>query len=437
MGANSSNKAEVERKPVSFKDWKEVLAGARLADETRADMQQAIFGFLRFCKGKCAPASIMLSKLYIAEREAQAGRRDERLRAGLRWFVTLGKVKSVAVGERKPELGSRKSEASTKVAPYGAIKSAAPARREDRAPRAADDLGGADWERDLIKAMRERGFLFRTEATYREWARKFAVFLGSRSPYAATGEDIGAFLSGLAVTQRSAPSTQKQALNALVFLMREALKRELGEIPFRRAWAKERVPTVLSREECARLFSQLEGTTRLMAELAYGAGLRLMELLRLRVHHLDLERHQLLVHSGKGDKDRVTVLPASLIKPLREHVERLRGLFAEDRASGLPGVWLPEGLARKYAKAGERWEWQWLFPSREASVDPMSGVRRRHHLSDNPFQTAIRNAAARAQIDKRVTPHVLRHSCDRAALRAPALVTLRFASGQALTQTAA
>ena len=158
------------------------------------------------------------------------------------------------------------------------------------------------------------------------------------------------------------------------------------------------------------MLSQLTGTTQLMAELAYGAGLRLMELLRLRVHHLDLERGQLKVYGGKGDKDRVTVLPVRLVEPLQAHLNRLKVLFAEDRAAGLAGVWLPEGLARKYPRAGEQWEWQWLFPSRETSIDPLSGVERRHHLSDAPFQTAIRRAAAAAGIDKRVTPHVLRHS---------------------------
>jgi integron integrase len=234
--------------------------------------------------------------------------------------------------------------------------------------------------------------------------------LAPRSPRAASGEDVGAFLTALAVKQRAMPSTQKQALNALVFFLREALHRPVGEIAFRRAAPRERMPTVLSREECGRLFGALEGTTRLMAEVMYGSGLRLMELLRLRVHHLDFERGQIKVCGGKGDKDRVTVLPTKLRPALQAHVARLRTLFAEDRAANLPGVWLPENVARKYPKAGERWNWQWVFPSRETSIDPVSKVRRRHHVIDSTFQNNIRWAAERAGIDKRVTPHVLRHS---------------------------
>lgn len=146
-----------------------------------------------------------------------------------------------------------------------------------------------------------------------------------------------------------------------------------------------------------------------MAELTYGTGLRLMELLRLRVHHLDLARLQVAVFTGKGDKDRITVLPASLVEPLRAHLKRLKELYATDRQAGLPGVWLPEGLARKFPKAGERWTWQWVFPSRETSVDPISKLRRRHHVIDTTFQNTIRRAAENADLTKRVTPHVFRH----------------------------
>jgi len=275
---------------------------------------------------------------------------------------------------------------------------------------AALDRGGADWERDLIAAVRARGFLWRTEQTYREWAARFAEFLRPRSAYAAEAADVGAFLTELAVTRRASPSTQKQALNAVVFFLQEGLHRHLGKIAFRRAAPRERMPTVLSRQECRRLFAELEGTPRLMAELMYGSGLRLMELLRLRVQHLDMERGRIKVAGGKGDKDRVTVLPEALVGALAEHLARLKSLYAEDRAAGLAGVWLPEGLDRKYPKAGERWNWQWVFPSRETSVDPATKVRRRHHVIDSTFQNNVRWAAERAGLDKRVTPHVLRHS---------------------------
>ncbi len=277
-------------------------------------------------------------------------------------------------------------------------------------PPAAADLGGADWERDLIKACRERGFLWRTEETYRGWAARFARHVAPQSPYQAGAAELESFLSDLAVRLRASRSTQRQALNALVFLLQEGLHRQVGELNFRRAEAGRRVPTVLTREECGRLFAQLDEKHRLMAELMYGSGLRLMELLRLRIHHVDLARMQLTVHGGKGDKDRVTMVPARLAAGLGRQIEDLREMFAADRRENLPGVWLPEGLARKYPKAGERWEWQWLFPSRETSVDPATGVRRRHHTLDGAFQNAIRSAAAAAKLDKRVTPHVLRHS---------------------------
>jgi integron integrase len=238
-----------------------------------------------------------------------------------------------------------------------------------------------------------------------------ADFLRPRDLEAATGEDVKAFLTELAVKGRVAKSTQKQALNAVVFLFREALGREAGDLSgFQTSRRGPRVPTVLTRKECDRLFDALEGTPRLMAELMYGSGLRLMELLRLRVKDVDLSRQQLIVRGGKGDKDRVTVLPEVLVERLRAHRDRLRALHEQDRAAGLAGVWLPESLTRKYPKAGVSWEWFWFFPSRQTSLDPHAGVERRHHLLEGAFQLAVREAARKARLHKRVTPHTLRHS---------------------------
>jgi integron integrase len=374
-----------------FANWEEALARVSTGREYVV-YKHAILGFLHHCKVSRAPATIMLAKEYIERLEKQGNKREETTRDALRWFVKTARS-SMLQG----------AAATTAQVPQGVSKS-------DHAPMAASDLGGADWERDLIRAVRVKGFLWRTERTYREWATRFAQFLRPRSPYAATKDDVGAFLSKLAVELRSSQASQKQALNALVFLMQEALHRELGELNFQRSNIPRRMPTVLSREECVRLFGQLSGTERLMAELTYGAGLRLMELLRLRVHHLDLERGQLKIYAGKGDKDRVTVLPERLQAGLRAQIEWLRERFRADREEGLAGVWLPEGLARKYPKAGVSWEWQWLFPSREVSIDPVGGLRRRHHLIDTTFQRTLKRAAQAAKIDKRVTPHVLRHS---------------------------
>ncbi len=245
------------------------------------------------------------------------------------------------------------------------------------------------------------------------WARRFAEWLERRGQSVpAAGEiELRDFLSDLATRQRAAVATQRQALNAVVFLVREALGKPLADFgDFTKARPVERMPVVLSRGECGRLMSALEATPRLMAELMYGSGVRLMELLRLRVKDVDLERRQLVIRAGKGGKDRVTVLPDVLVERLLAHRERLRKLHAEDREVEAPGVWLPEGLDRKYPQAGKAWEWQWFFPSRQQMKDPRTGLLRRHHVLDAAFQHAIRQAAARAGLAKRVTPHVLRHS---------------------------
>lgn len=282
--------------------------------------------------------------------------------------------------------------------------------RKDHPPAASKDLGRTPWERDLIKASREKGFLWRTEETYREWAGRFAAFLAPRTPYVAEGKDVADFLSALAVNQRASQSTQKQALNALVFFMQEGLHRDLGEFEFQRAQRTQKIPTVLSQEECRELLAGLTGTPRLMAEVMYGGGLRLMELLQLRIHHLDLARGRIQVYAGKGDKDRITMLPEKIKPELERHLERLRLLHAEDRANHLSGVWMPEGLSRKYPKAGEQWTWQWVFPAKSPSLDTTTGIRRRHHLSDTTLQRSVKVAAAKAGLTKRVTPHTFRHS---------------------------
>lgn len=387
----------MQTRPISFPHWKQALAQAALTPAVAVAYEREIIGFLRHCKAMHSPATAEVAKEYLAWREKQSG---GPAREALRWFYREGRQASSVAAQG----------VVTKQAGVDPGWTRRPAPRPTEPPPAAGDLGSEPWERDLIKAARERGFLWRTEQTYREWAQRFARFIAPRSPHAASGEEVAAFLSALAVQGRASPSSQKQALNALVFLMQEALHRDLGKMEFKRAFPKQRLPTVLSVAEARSLFAQMNGTPRLMAELAYGSGLRLMELLRLRVHHLDLDRGRLQVFAGKGDKDRATVLPEKLIPELRAHLQRLHPLWKADRAADVPGVWLPEGLERKYPKAGVSWEWQWVFPSRELGLEAATQIRRRHHVSDNLFQRALKVAATRASLTKRVTPHVLRHS---------------------------
>ena len=211
--------------------------------------------------------------------------------------------------------------------------------------------------------------------------------------------------------QRLSASSQRQALNALVFLLREVFGKELGDFSdYRRGKVRTHLPVWLTRSEMRVLLQHLDGQWRLMTQVAYGGGLRLMELIRLRVKDVDLEEEIITVRAGKGDKDRRVPLAHATVEPLREHWERIRRLYGQDRSGGVAGVWLPEGLERKYSKAGEEWPWFWVWPDGHLSVDPRSGVTRRHHVSERLFQITLKEATRLAGLNKRVTPHVLRHS---------------------------
>jgi integron integrase len=271
--------------------------------------------------------------------------------------------------------------------------------------------GTPPWEADLIRKIRLRGFLWNTEQIYRSWMKRFAAKIAPMLPDQAGTTEVRDFLSDLAVQQQVAASTQRQALNALVFYYREVVGRDLGDLgEYRRASKGPHIPVVLSRPEIDRLFAQLQGTWLLMAQLQYGSGLRITEMVELRVQSLDLDRHRVLIFGGKGNKDRATVLAKKLVPKLRDHLDRLRGLFEQDRQNNAPAVWLPRGLERKFSAAGTQWQWQWLFPMASWSVDRQTGIVRRHHVLDGTFQRVIKTAAQNAGIDKRVTPHVLRHS---------------------------
>lgn len=252
---------------------------------------------------------------------------------------------------------------------------------------------------------------YRTEQAYMGWIRRFYQFLRGTDPRSLTVEEAQRFLSYLAVDRNVSSSTQNQALNALLFFYRHALDRELGDVGEAvRAPRKERLPVVLSEGEVQRLLAQLTGEAYVMAALTYGAGLRLRECTRLRIQDIDLDRRVLTIRGGKRDKDRQTVLPDGMIDPLRQHFSKVREIYDQDREDQVSGVELPTAMVRKYPNAGTEWNWFWLFPSGNLSVDPRTKIVRRHHVSSTTFQRYIKDAAKAAGIAKHVTVHTLRHS---------------------------
>lgn len=261
------------------------------------------------------------------------------------------------------------------------------------------------------EVIRYKHYSIRMERAYVEWVRRFVAFHGRRHPRDMGAEEVRAFLTHLAVEADVAASTHQQALSALLFLYREVLEVDLPWLlDLARPKKPKRVPVVLSRSEVGRLFEMLDGSHALMARLLYGTGMRLMECIRLRVKDVDFERGEITVRDGKGGKDRHTMLPESLADPLRQHLLRVRALWGNDRAAGVPGVYLPTALARKYPGAPESWGWFWVFPASALSVDPRSGISRRHHAQEQALQRAIKRALGEAGIVKPASTHTLRHS---------------------------
>jgi integron integrase len=260
-------------------------------------------------------------------------------------------------------------------------------------------------------ACRVRHYSRRTEDCYADWARRFILFHGKRHPLDMGAAEINAFLTHLAVDGRVSASTQNQAFSALLFLYDKVLEAGPGRIEgVVRAKRSKRLPVVLTRAEVWAVLGGLDGVPRLVGVLLYGGGLRLLEALRLRVKDLDFVRREIMVRDGKGQKDRVTMLPAVVRDALLVHLDAVRRVHGHDVAAGFGRVWLPDALARKYPSADREWGWQYVFPARGRSIDPRSGAERRHHLDETTVQKAVRSAAQRARVAKPVTPHVFRHA---------------------------
>jgi integron integrase len=288
------------------------------------------------------------------------------------------------------------------------------------APRIAPAADGTFESVAVLGAMRDllrlKHYSYRTEQTYLDWTSRFFRYLqnaetAATGRHAVTSQRVKDFLAWLALVQHVSSSTQNQAFNALLFMCRNILQIDLGDLrQCVRARRGRRLPVVLSPSEVHALFDHLDGRPKLMAQVIYGGGLRVMECCRLRVKDIDFENNLIFVRCGKGDKDRSTLLAEVVKQPLREHLDRVKGLHQKDLLAGLGETSLPDALARKYPKAGREWGWQWVFPSASLSTDPRTGVVRRHHVSDMCIQRAVREGLQKAEIHKPASVHTLRHS---------------------------
>jgi len=272
----------------------------------------------------------------------------------------------------------------------------------------------------LLDQIRERirylHYSLQTEKAYLHWTRAFVRWHARESgtmrhPREMGQAEVEAFLTMLANERQVAPATHRQALNALLFVYRQVLDQDLPWMQsIGRPPERKRIPVVLTQAETQSVLALVDGAEGLLARLLYGTGMRLAEGLALRVKDIEFERHAIVVRSGKGDKDRVVMLPRSLVEPLRAQLTRSRALWAADRASGHSGVYLPHALESKYPRAGAAWAWHWVFPAESLSVDPRSGVERRHHLYEERLSRRLKHAVQQAGIARHVTVHTLRHS---------------------------
>ena len=282
------------------------------------------------------------------------------------------------------------------------MKPDTPAKIQKPAPKLIEQLRAA---------IRLRHYSIRTETAYVQWVIRFVRFHGMRHPSELAGREVTEFLSHLATEGNVAASTQQQALSALLFLYKTVLEIDLPWLnDLVRPKKPARLPVVLNVDEVQRLLLAMRGTQAFMGQLLYGTGMRLLECLRLRVKDVDFTRREITIRDGKGAKDRVTVLPISLIPALQQQMAEANALFAQDRRAGRAGVYLPHALERKYPEAGKSWMWFWVFPAAGLSIDPRTGLERRHHAQEKPLQRALKKAVSDAGISKPASVHTLRHS---------------------------
>lgn len=262
----------------------------------------------------------------------------------------------------------------------------------------------------VSEALRTKHYAYRTEHTYVDWIKRYILFHKKQHPKDLGVEEIREFIAYLA-TERKIATSQNQALSAILFLYRTVLQQEINLSPDLMSPSRpKRLPTVLTHDEAMSVINAMRGVPRIMTKILYGSGLRLMECMRLRVRDIDFEHHQIIVRGGKGDDDRFTILPDSVAADFKHILQDVKALHEKDLRDGYGEVALPNALGVKYKNAGKEWGWQYVFPASRLSLDPVTGVIRRHHLDETVLQKAIRNAARHAKIDKEVSAHTFRHS---------------------------
>ena len=427
---------------VSFPKWSETLAEAPLGAEVRNRHRIIINWFLGYLKREHQPATVQTAQAFVKHllQTRQPGDwQVEQWRQGLNWFFkeapnrrnvadkpSIGKAVS-AHRRTGVDLEDCSSDCSVDGSPDGAGDGSPDGAGEEDAlvdgrrhyvytiAEMQRKVPLDPWYEETVRLMRVRQMSYRSEESYLGWIRRMERFLANKDGLEAFGEaDLKRFLSHLAVEEGVAASTQRQALNAGVFFLREVRKMELGDFSdFVKANPKKYYPVVYSMGEIKRLLDNMRGKWALMARLQYGCGLRVSELCRLRVKDIDLERGKLFIRASKGNRDRCVPLPKCLREPLSEHLKAIRPLQEADRAAEVPGVYMPNALDRKMPKAGKRWEWFWVFPMDRLSTDPRGEVgapKRRHHVLPGAYQKQLSVAAVKAQIPKRSNSHVLRHS---------------------------
>ncbi|EDY81616.1 integron integrase subfamily, putative [Verrucomicrobiia bacterium DG1235] len=372
---------------VMFRDWAVVLEGADLPEDVRKSFRITINWFLSFCKRARCEVTKESANAFFAKVKREKRPAKNHLVGwmnALRWFFREAVLHAEVVAKEIPS----ESVSAEHVSGEGEV-----------------------WLEEFLCELRRRKYSYSTEVSYLQWIRAFAVFLGSNALREFGRLDVRRFLDYLALERRVSASSQRQALNAVVFLYKQVFRVELGDFSdYLRAKSKTNLPTVLGKGEMRRLLGEMKGNRLLMAKLQYGTGLRVSELCRLRVKDLDFELGKVLVVGGKGNKDRALPLPKKLAKELEQQLASAREVFEKDRSDEVAGVYLPEALERKFSKAGTDWKWFWVWPSRELGVDPRSDVLRRHHVLPRSYQAAISRAASKAEIQKRVSSHALRHS---------------------------